>query len=498
MEITHGMKDFDIVENAGSIVLCMDREGNITYINNYALTFFGYTYEEVIGRHISETILPKKESTGRDLVRMISNICKKPDSFSINENENRRKNGSIVWVLWSNKPILSKEGKVIGVLSIGNDITKRKNIDEAIQRGYNRLIEKIRAQSTELRDKKKEILFEMVDRNLTLIELQESDEKYRNIVECAVEGIFQITEDGRFIMANNSLAQILGYNSPNELISHIKDYGSKLFVDKAERESFESLLKEQGIIKNFETRLYKKDGAIIWINTNVRTVYDFMGKILCFEGTVEDITDRKYKEKLLENSYEKLSNAMDGIINALSTTVELRDPYTAGHQRRVTELAVAIARRLNYTSDNIRFLSIASMLHDIGKLCAPAEILSKPGKLSKNEISLLRDHPDEGYKILKNIDFDYPVAEIIWQHHERMDGSGYPRGLKGDEILMDARIIGVADVFESMASHRPYRPSLGLDRALHELEKNKGSLYDIKVVDECYKVVREDGFEFTP
>jgi len=479
----------DIIEQANSIILCMDKKGNITYLNNFALSFFGYTREEVIGRHIAETLLPLRESTGRDLVEMIHNICRQPERFSINENENRKKDGSIVWILWSNKPILNEKNEVIGILSIGNDITRYKSIEMAIKSGYKRLVKTFR-------EKEKDRLFEMVDKNVVQIELQESEEKYRNIVECAVEGIFQITEDGRLIMANRSLAEILGYSSPEDMRSTIRDFGRQFYVDKADIERFETLLKQRGYIKNFETRFYRRDGKIIWVNMNVRVVPDFMGRILCFEGTIEDTTERKNKEVMLRESYEKMQRAMDGIINALSTTVELRDPYTAGHQKRVTELAAAIAKKMNYTDEMVKFLSIAGMLHDIGKLCVPAEILSKPGRISKKEFSILKDHPDEGYRILENINFEYPVAEIIREHHERMDGSGYPRGLKGDEILMDARIIGVADVVESIASHRPYRPSLGMDFALDEIERNKGVLYDADVVEACRKVIKEDRFRF--
>ncbi|MCX8110708.1 MAG: PAS domain S-box protein [Syntrophorhabdaceae bacterium] len=488
--------NWDIIEKSGSIILCMDRQGKVTYCNEYGLSFFGYSYDELIGRHVLETIVPLKESSGRILTNLIDKICRRPNDFSINENENRKKDGSLVWVLWSNKPIKNDKGEVIGILCIGNDMTKHRNIEEAIQRGYNSLVEKITEQSRELRERKEDILFEKIDKNLTLIELKESEEKYRNIVECAVEGIFQVTENGRFIMANKSLSKILGYESPDELINNVKDYGREMFVDKDERENFESMLKSSGYVENYETRFFRRDGSKIWVNMNVRAVYDFMGKVMCFEGTIEDTTEKKNKEKMLQESLERLQKVMDDIINALSTTLELKDPYTSGHQKRVTELALAIAKEMNYPDQNMKLLRIASMLHDIGKISMPAEILSKPGRLNKKEFDLLKDHPERGYEILKGIDFNYPVAEIIKQHHERMDGSGYPSGLKGDDILMDARIIGVADVVESMASHRPYRPSLGMDIALEEIEKNKGILYDSDVVEACVKVIREKGFKF--
>jgi putative nucleotidyltransferase with HDIG domain len=185
---------------------------------------------------------------------------------------------------------------------------------------------------------------------------------------------------------------------------------------------------------------------------------------------------------------------MDGITKALCTAIEIRDPYTAGHQERVTALAVAIAKEMHFTEDHLRAVRIAGMLHDIGKIYVPAEFLSRPGLISMNELNVLRDHTEAGHEILKGIAFEYPIADIIMQHHERMNGSGYPRGLSGDRILLEARIIGVADVVESMASHRPYRPSLGIVKALDEIQKNRGVLYDETVVDICMKLFTEQGY----
>ena len=160
----------------------------------------------------------------------------------------------------------------------------------------------------------------------------------------------------------------------------------------------------------------------------------------------------------------------------------------------LVELAVAIAKEMHFTDDRIKAVRIAAMLHDIGKIYVPAEFLSRPGMISENELNILRDHTEAGYGILKDIAFEYPVADIIVQHHERMNGSGYPHGLSGDQILLEARIIGVADVVESMGSHRPYRPSLGIERALGEIRENRGSLYDETVVDVCLKLFTQQGY----
>jgi putative nucleotidyltransferase with HDIG domain len=175
--------------------------------------------------------------------------------------------------------------------------------------------------------------------------------------------------------------------------------------------------------------------------------------------------------------------------------VETRDPYTAGHQIRYADLARAISAEMGLPPEKIDGIRMAASIHDIGKLSIPAEILSKPTKLTEIEFKLIMEHARKGYEILKDVESSRPLAEIVYQHHERMDGSGYPRGLKGEEILMEARILAVADVVEAMASHRPYRPALGIDAALSEIEKNRGILYDEAVVDNCLRLFQEKGFQ---
>jgi putative nucleotidyltransferase with HDIG domain len=187
---------------------------------------------------------------------------------------------------------------------------------------------------------------------------------------------------------------------------------------------------------------------------------------------------------------------MDAAIDTMSKIIEAKDPYTHGHQHRVCQLAVPLARELGLDEDKIEGIRIASLIHDIGKIGLPTEILSKSSKLTDIEINLIRSHSQIGYDILKSIDFSYPVAKIVLQHHERLNGSGYPNKLKGDEILLEARILGVADVVEAMSSHRPYRPALGIDAALEEISKNRGILYAPEVVDACLKLFKEKGFKF--
>lgn len=198
----------------------------------------------------------------------------------------------------------------------------------------------------------------------------------------------------------------------------------------------------------------------------------------------------------LRNSEAKLRSSLIESISAIAATVEMRDPYTAGHQRRVAKLASAIAREIGLPEDQIEGLYLACVVHDVGKIRVPAEVLSNPGRLSSIEFSLIKQHPQAGYDILKEVDFPWPIAQFVLQHHERLDGSGYPQGLKGDAILLESRIIAVADVIEAMASHRPYRPGLGIDAALEEIGSKRGSHFDAAVVDAAIRVFREKGFSF--
>ena len=214
-----------------------------------------------------------------------------------------------------------------------------------------------------------------------------------------------------------------------------------------------------------------------------------------FQGTTRDITDRKRMEKELEQSFTSLRKGLNATINVLVGAVEVRDPYTAGHQNRVADLARAIATEMGLPKEKIEGIRVAGAIHDIGKISVPSEILSKPGLLNDSEFGLIKSHSQVGYDLLKNIDFPWSVARIVLQHHERIDGSGYPQGLSGEQICLEARIMGVADVVEAMSSHRPYRPALGTEKALEEISQNKGILYDPEVVDACVRLFTEKGFE---
>jgi len=239
---------------------------------------------------------------------------------------------------------------------------------------------------------------------------------------------------------------------------------------------------------DIEHRLIVND-KVKWVREKADIEFDKEGNPTIAIGFSQDITERKQAE-------EKLKKTLDATIETVSKIVEIKDPYTAGHQQRVSQLATAIAKELNLPPDKVEGIRIASLIHDIGKISVPTEILSKTTTLSDIEFSLIKGHSQAGSDILKAIDFFYPVAQIVLQHHERLDGSGYPNNLKGDKILLEARILGVADVVEAMSSHRPYRPSLGIDAALEEITQNRGTLYDPEIVDVCLRFFKKKGFKF--
>lgn len=212
-----------------------------------------------------------------------------------------------------------------------------------------------------------------------------------------------------------------------------------------------------------------------------------------------EIFNRRYRlnlEQMVEKRTASLQKAMEGIIRAMSLAVESRDPYTSGHQQRVGNLSAVLAEKMGLSADRIRGVQMAGNIHDLGKISIPAEILSKPSRLTDVEFALIKTHPRVGYDILKEIEFPWPIAQMVHQHHEKINGSGYPRGLSGEDILLEARILCVADVVEAIASHRPYRPALGIDTALKEISDNAGKLYDPDAAKACLRLFKEKRFTF--
>jgi len=321
-------------------------------------------------------------------------------------------------------------------------------------------------------------------------------EKKRSELEGMVDSIssdviMAVDQEGRVIRCNASLRRIFGYQ-PEEILHRKTDLLFRTLPDSSGNVSAGGQAVHQGGFSIARATGRFKDGHEIPLEV-------VTGKLTAGRGAVlflRDISERVAAEAQLRNSYRKLQKLLEETVNILALAVEMRDPYTAGHQRRVATLACAIADQLRLSARRRDGLRLASIVHDVGKLYVPAEILSKPGTLTETEFNLIKAHPQLGYDLLKKIDFPWPVAEMVLQHHERIDGSGYPQGLRGQEILLESRIMGVADVVEAMASHRPYREAHGIGKALEEISADRGKRYDADVVDACLQLFYECGFEF--
>lgn len=322
--------------------------------------------------------------------------------------------------------------------------------------------------------------------------LKESEERYRRVLENVHDAIYITTPDG-FQYANPAFERLTGYKGKelyrkdSNFLSNIHSEDLELLEDKSKKQRKKPLL-------NNELRIISKDGKMKIVETNTVNI----GKNGELKEMVifKDITKRKKIEEELKESLERLQNTFEKTINALVSALERRDPYTAGHQKRVANLACAIAKEMGLPKEQITGIRMAGIAHDIGKIQIPTEILIKPVHLSDIEFVMIKTHPQVGFDILKEIEFPNPVAKIILQHHERVDGSGYPEGLADKNILLEAKILAVADVIEAMSSHRPYRPALGIGSALEEITKYQGSIYDSKVVEKCLKLFYEKKFKF--
>jgi PAS domain S-box-containing protein/putative nucleotidyltransferase with HDIG domain len=324
-------------------------------------------------------------------------------------------------------------------------------------------------------------------RNQALVALSESEERFRAMVEQSISGIY-ILQEGVFTYVNPRLAEIGGYE-PHELVGKPvldlvpPELRARLELEMAQR------LRGTAKVGQYTLALRRKDGSPVDVAIHAtRAVVEGKPAII---GIVQDVSERKVAEQVTQRHALQLETALIETIEAVATMVELKDPYTAGHERSVGDIAAAIGQELGLDSEQVKGLRYAGYVHDIGKIAIPTELLSKPGKLTLHEFELIKTHAQQGYDVLKDIKFPWPIARAILEHHERLDGSGYPRGLRGEEISLEARILAVADTVEAMSSHRPYRPALGLDAALREIEGQAGKRYDAQVAAACLRLFRQ-------
>lgn len=450
----HNLRDSEerfreLVEKAGAAILIDDREGKIKFCNKRLADLFGYTLEEMKTKDIGSIIHPD------DFERVVKfhngrvNGKKVPSKY---EFMGIKKNGEIMYL--EIDAVALKEGdKIIGTRSYLWDITQRKMSEDAIK---------------------------------------SSEERLKILFEYAPDGYYLTDLKGIFLDGNRAAEEMVGYKK-EELIG--KNFAKTKLLSTKQLPKAAALLARNALGQPTgpdEFILTRKDGSKTIVSIRTFPVR-IEGKTVVL-GIAHDITEYKRTQEELKRSYERMQKVLEDTINALTSAVEKRDPYTAGHQHRVAVLADAIAERMRLPEKQKEGLHVAALVHDIGKINVPAGILNKPSGLSEPEFALVKDHVIVGYDILRTIEFPWPVAEIVLQHHERLDGSGYPSGIKDGAILLEAKILGVADVVESMLAHRPYRPARGIEVAVNEITKNKKKLYDPKVVNACLKVLKDNQF----
>jgi len=323
-------------------------------------------------------------------------------------------------------------------------------------------------------------------------EIRDCETKYQSIIDTMNVHVILVDRNFTIIWANDKAKEIFGIDMEGRQCCEVYNFSTEPCTESSPclvRQAFSA-----GMVQECETELVTANGKKLYFHGKAQVVaWDEKGRPKTVAKIYNDITDHKQAEEKLKDSMLQLRQNLASSIQAMSRTVESRDPYTASHQRRTTDIACDIARLLGLDKQQVDVIRMAGTIHDLGKIAIPSAILSKPGKINQSEFSLIKQHPQTGFNILKGMNLG-TVADIVLQHHERMNGSGYPYGLRGDEILLEARVIGVADVIEAMASHRPYRPALGIDQAFDELICNRGLFYDAEVVDAAVELFSDSGY----
>jgi len=447
------------------------RERKILFANRAVEAVFGWKPEELQGR--GTRILYRSDDEYEEIGRHFYPVLEKQRTYS-EEYPCRHRDGHDILCFVSTSRI-GTDLQDKGIVATYEDITLRKRAEEA---------------------------------------LKGSEERLRAILHGSPTPTFVINGAHRVIGWNRALEVLTGVRSGEVLDT--ENHSMALYGEK--RPTVADLLVDGAVDLSAEIRkwygtryrrselleeAFEATGPFTfpgreprWLHFTSAAVRDGGGSLVGAVETMTDVSALKRAEEELQITVEKLRKATAGIIRAIDLIVETRDPYTAGHQHQVARLAEAVAHEMGLPAEAAEAIYVAASIHDLGKIYVPAEILSKPGHISDIERGIIRTHPQVGYEILRSIDFPWPIAEIVLQHHERLDGSGYPRGLKDGDIRMEARILGLADVVESMGSHRPYRPTLGMERALAEIRKNRGTLYDPEVVDACLHLIEQGRFAF--
>ncbi|PKN50957.1 MAG: hypothetical protein CVU55_14540 [Deltaproteobacteria bacterium HGW-Deltaproteobacteria-13] len=443
-----------IAENTADTIAVFDLNFKTTYVSPSMLKLRGYTVQEAMTQTLNQILTPdsllQASKMLADQMALEFSGTADPARTTLIELEEYCKDGSTIWVELSASFLRDGNFKPTGILTVTRNITERKQAEEA---------------------------------------LRNSESRMRTLVQTIPDLIWLKDPAGVYLSCNTIFERLFGTSEAAIVGKTDYDFVDRELAD-AFRENDRKAISAGKPTSNEEWITFADDGHRVLLETIKTPMYDVQGILIGVLGIGHDITDRK-------QASERIRRVLGATVQAMAVTVEARDPYTAGHQRRVADLARAIATEMNLPLDIIEGLRMAASIHDLGKISVPAEILSKPTKLTDIEFMLIKTHSQSDYDILKDIDFPWPLAQIVYQHHERMNGSGYPRNLKGDEIIIEARIMAVADTVEAMASHRPYRAGLGIESALEEIAKNKGILYDDAVVDACLRLFREKGYQLS-
>jgi PAS domain S-box-containing protein len=443
-----------LLNNIPAVVFKGYLDGSVDFFDQKVEEMTGYPRMDFESRRRKWTELVIEEDIEKVKQSFVQGL--RTDKSYVREYRIRNRDNNFIWIQERSQIVCDKNGAVKYVSGIFFDITSRKQTEEALQEGE-RFLSSV---FTSILDG-----ISVIDLNFTVVQVNSTMEKWYNHALPLVGKKCYAAHHGRREPCQPCPAQrtmLTGEPHSDTIPLKAVDGQSQGWLGV---HAFPWLSKTTGEMK----------GVIKYIR---------------------DITYRVQAQKTIEESLGNLQKALNGTVKALSNTLESKDPYTAGHQRRVVQLACALAQELGESAHCIEGMRVMGFLHDLGKIAIPGEILTKPSKLSEYEFALIRVHPQAGYDILKEINFPWPVALAVVQHHERLDGSGYPHGLSGDDIIMEARILAVADVVEAIASHRPYRPALGLDRALEEISRNQGVLYDTAVVQACLRLFSEKRFSF--
>ncbi|MCX7247211.1 MAG: HD domain-containing protein, partial [Burkholderiales bacterium] len=353
---------------------------------------------------------------------------------------------------------------------------ERKGLENALIAANSALEQRVAERSAEL---------EMSNRVL-----RNSLERNQAFLRNASDGVYILDAEGKVLELSDSLCTMLGYTRAELVGAHVSLWNAQW--NPLELQSVLGKLAAKADRSEFETRHRRKDGTILDVEVSGQRL-ELSGETLLYLSA-RDVTEKRRADRQILDQIEQLKSSVMSTVEVATVLNEMRDPYTAGHERRVAAIAAAIGAHLGFDENRQEGLRVAGHLHDVGKVIVPSEILSKPGKLGALEYQMIQGHAQAGFDVLKNVKFPWPVAEVALQHHERMDGGGYPQGLKGEAILLEARIMAVADVVEAMSSHRPYRSGLGIEEALAEVEGGGGTKYDRTVVEACLTLFREKGY----